>query len=111
MFKTILNELLKSIMWTYSSDITFPEMGYLLCLDRRDKIIVLHSGFISSQEYFKRTDKLAVLYSYRFEIMSRLIHLASDLNYLLFSNKPLEFAGKALYLFVYFNREKSSRIY
>lgn len=86
-------------------------MGHLLCLDRRDKSIVLHSGFITSQEYFKRNDKLAVLSSYRFEIMSRLIHLASDLNYLLFSNKPLEFAGKALYLFVYFNGGKSSKIY
>jgi len=67
-------------MWTYSSDITFPEMGHLLCLDRRDKIIVLHSGFISSREYFKRTDKLTGLSSHRFEIMSRLIHLAPDLK-------------------------------
>ena len=72
LFKTILHELLKSIMWTYSSDITFPEMGHLLCLDRRDKIIVLHSGFISSQEYFKRTDKLTGL----FLIISKLCHVS-----------------------------------
>jgi hypothetical protein len=98
-------------MWTYSSDITFPVMGLLLCLDRRDKIIVLHSGFISSREYFKRTDKPTGLSSYRFEIMSRLIHLAPNLKYLLFSNKPLEFAGKVLFLFVYFNQGKYSKIY
>lgn len=40
--------------------------------------------------------------------MSRSIHLDLDLKYLLFSNKPLEFAGEVLFHFVFWLNEEDS---